>query len=370
MRATWLMASPQPSPGMTLERRYFIDDDIFAAETENIFHHRWLHLVRESALENSGDFFTVNLAGEDLLVVRDGETVRVHHNHCRHRGTQLCSEISGQSARVFTCPYHAWSYGLDGRLIGAPHMEETSGFDKTNYPLHAPAQVVWEGNVFVNFAESPEPFEQAYAPILTKFAAWHWGELQIAHTEVYEVAANWKLIVQNYSECYHCPIIHPELEKLSHYRATENDLTEGPFLGGPMQIAREGGGLSTGGERTAPPLPGVTGADLQNAYYYHLFPSLLVSFQPEFVLMHHLERVAVNHTRITCHWLYHPEAIATDGFNAQPAVELWDKINRQDWNVSELTQLGLASRAHTPGPYSALESMPAAFDREYLRAME
>ena len=362
------MASPQPSPGMTLERRYFIDDEIFAAETENIFRHRWLYLTRESALENSGDFITATLEGEDLLVVRDDDSIRAFHNHCRHRGTQLCSESQG-SRRVFTCPYHAWSYGLDGRLVGAPHMEETADFIKADYPLPAPAQASWEGNLFVNFATDPEPFEQAYAPILTKFAPWHWGELPMAHTEVYEVAANWKLIVQNYSECYHCPIIHPELEQLSHYRATENDLTEGPFLGGPMQITRAGGGLSAGGERTAPPLPGVEGANLQNAYYYHLFPSMLVSFQPDFVLMHHLQRAAPGHTRITCHWLYHPEAMAADNFDAQPAVELWDKINRQDWRVSELTQRGLQSDAHTPGPYSNLEDMPAAFDREYLRAM-
>lgn len=354
---------------MTLDRRYFIDDEIFAAETEKIFRNRWLYLERESALAETGDFKTPNIEGENLLIVRDGKAVRAFHNQCRHRGTQLCSDSSGHRRRVFTCPYHAWSYGLNGTLVGAPHMEETAGFDKTDYPLQAPAQHTWEGNVFVNFAKNPEPFEQAYAPILEKFAPWHWGELRPAHREVYEVAANWKLIVQNYSECYHCPIIHPTLEKLSYYRATANDLTEGPFLGGPMQITRKGGGLSAGGERTAPSLPGVTGEDLQNAYYYHLFPSLLVSFQPEFVLMHHLQRVAVNHTRIICRWLYHPEAMADDRFDAQPAVELWDEVNRQDWHVSELTQRGLASRAHTPGPYSALESMPAAFDREYLKSM-
>ena len=131
-----------------------------------------------------------------------------------------------------------------------------------------------------------------------------------ARREVYEVAANWKLIVQNYSECYHCPIIHPSLEKLSHYRDTENDLEEGPFLGGPMRIGQEGGDLSRDGQRTAPPFPGVEGENLQRAFYYVLFPTLLLSVQPDFVLMHHLQRVAPNHTRIVCQWLFHPEAIA------------------------------------------------------------
>ena len=111
------------------------------------------------------------------------------------------------------------------------------------------------------------------------------------------------------------------------------------------------------------------GEDLQRAYYYLLFPTLLVSLQPDFVLMHYLQRVAPDQTRIVCQWLYHPEAIATEGFDPKPTVDLWDEINRQDWRVSELTQAGVASSAYRPGPYSALESMPAAFDRYYLKAM-
>ena len=111
------------------------------------------------------------------------------------------------------------------------------------------------------------------------------------------------------------------------------------------------------------------GENLQRAYYYLLFPTLLISLQPDFVLMHHLQRVAPDHTRIVCQWLYHPGAINQDGFDAQATIDLWDEVNRQDWRVSELTQQGVASRAYRPGPYSALESMPAAFDREYLKTM-
>ena len=136
-----------------------------------------------------------------------------------------------------------------------------------------------------------------------------------------------------------------------------------------MRIGKEGGGLSADGTRAAPPLPGVQGEDLQRAYYYLLFPTLLVSLQPDFVLMHHLQRVAPDQTRIVCQWLYHPDAIATEGFDPKPTVDLWDEINRQDWRVSELTQAGVDSSAYRPGPYSSLESMPAAFDREYLKAM-
>ena len=365
------MANPKPSPGETLAQHYFTDPSTFEEETQKIFRDRWLFVERASTLKNVGDYVSVDLEGEGLLAVRDREeTIRVFYNVCRHRGTRLCTEPRGNCGKVITCPYHAWSYGLDGPLVGAPHMDETTGFNKADFPLITLAQVTWEGNVFVHIGDKPEPFEVAYAPVLTKFAPWHVGELMPVHREVYEVKANWKLIVQNYSECYHCPIIHPALEKLSHYRDTENDLEEGPFLGGPMRIGQEDGGLSRDGKRTAPPLPGLKGENLQRAYYYLLFPTLLISLQPDFVLMHHLQRVASDHTRIVCQWLYHPDAIKQDGFDAQTTIDLWNEVNRQDWRVSELTQQGVASRAYRPGPYSALESMPAAFDREYLKTMD
>ena len=364
------MANPKPSPGETLEQHYFTDPSTFEEETQKIFRDRWLFVERASTLKNVGDYVSVDLEGEGLLAVRDREeAIRVFYNVCRHRGTRLCTDPSGNCGKVITCPYHAWSYGLDGSLVGAPHMEETIGFNKGDFPLITPAQATWEGNVFVHIGKNPEPFEVAYAPVLTKFASWHVGELMPVHREVYEVRANWKLIVQNYSECYHCPIIHPALEKLSHYRDTENDLEEGPFLGGPMRIGQKDGGLSRDGKRTAPPLPRLKGENLQRAYYYLLFPTLLISLQPDFVLMHHLQRVAPDHTRIVCQWLYHPDAISQDEFDAQTTIDLWDEVNRQDWRVSELTQQGVASRAYRPGPYSALESMPAAFDREYLKTM-
>lgn len=358
------------TPMLTLDRRYFISPDVFSEETEKVFRERWLYVGRAFQAAETGDYFTAEIEDESLIALRgdDGE-LQVFYNHCRHRGTLLATESAGHCGRHLTCPYHAWSYGHDGRLVGAPHMEETPGFNKADYPLKKPVQRIWEGGVFINFSDTPEPFERAFAPVLEKFAPWHVGELQPAHREEYDVAANWKLICQNYSECYHCPIIHPALEKLSHYRDTENDLEKGAILGGPMRIGAEGGGLSRSGQLSAPPLPGLSGDELQRAYYYVFFPTFFISLQPDFVLTHHLQRVAPDHTRIICEWLYHPDAIAMTDFDPQPTVDLWNEINRQDWAVSELTQRGLASRAHTPGPYSSLESMPAALDREYLKAM-
>jgi Rieske 2Fe-2S family protein len=364
------MHSPDASISKSLKARYFTDPSLFEEETSKIFHNHWLYLERAAAIEKPGDFHALEVEGQGLILVKDKDnTERVHYNMCRHRGTRMLNEASGHCKQVIRCPYHAWSYSLDGSLVGAPHMDETEGFSKEDYPLIAPAHTTWEGNVFVHLGDNPQPFEQAYAPVLTKFSPWHIGELRPVHREVYEVEANWKLVVQNYSECYHCPSVHPELQPLSHYRDTSNDLDEGPFLGGPMRITREGGGLSRGGNRTAPPLPGLTEEHLQQAYYYVLFPTLLLSLQPDFVLMHQLQRVSAGQTRIICQWLYHPDAISGENFDPQPTIDFWHNVNLEDWRVSELTQKGIGSRAYTPGPYSSLESMPAAFDREYLKAM-
>jgi Rieske 2Fe-2S family protein len=288
---------------------------------------------------------------------------------CRHRGTRLCTEASGVFAKTIRCPYHAWTYSLEGDLVGAPNMAEVDGFDPSDYPLRAVALAEWEGGVFLHLARDPEPFERAFAPLLHRFRAWRLAELESARRIVYDVAANWKLIFQNYSECYHCPSLHPALNRLSPFRGCSNDLLEGPILGGPMRMAKEGGSMTMTGERCAPPLGDVAGEDLNLVYYYTIFPSLLLSVHPDFVLVHEIQPKSPGRTRIVCDWLFHPDAIAEASFDPSPAVEFWNMTNEQDWNVSEQVQKGVASRGYAPGPYANLESMVAAWDREYLRVM-
>ncbi len=360
-----------PDRAFMLERRYFLDVEIYQQESERIFRPCWINAGRAERVQSPGSFVAEDIEGEPLLLVRGRDRLlRAFYNVCRHRGTRLCVEPSGQLGTHITCPYHAWAYSLDGRLAGAPHMEETPGFSKADYPLREAGCAEWDGHVFVRLAPEGEPFEQAFAPVLTKFAPWCVGELVCVRSVEYDVPANWKLIVQNYSECYHCPVIHRELNAISPYRAAHNDLTEGAFLGGPMKLAHPGGGLTRTGRRCAAPLPGVRCEDLQHAYYYLCFPSFLISLQPDFVLTHRLIRQGPECTRIVCQWLYHPDAVAQPGFDASPAVDFWDQVNREDWHLCALSQEGIRSSTYTPGPYSALETMAAAFDRTYLRALE
>jgi Rieske 2Fe-2S family protein len=295
--------------------------------------------------------------------------MRAFFNVCRHRGTRICTTPNGHFPQSIQCPYHAWTYGLDGRLIGAPHMNEVGEFDKADYPLYEAALGSWEGFLFVNLSRQPEPFERAFAPLLGRFSSWHIAKLRSAHRIEYDVQANWKLVVENYSECYHCPLIHPALVKLSPYRSGQNDLYEGPFLGGFMDLNHEVDSLSMNGKTCAVPVGEVSGADLNRVYYYAIFPNMLLSLHPDYVMFHQLMPQSAGRTRISCEWLFDPDTIAQPDFDPGGAVEFWDMTNQQDWHVCELSQLGLTSRVYTPGPYSAAESLPAAFDREVLRAL-
>jgi Rieske 2Fe-2S family protein len=176
------------------------------------------------------------------------------------------------------------------------------------------------------------------------------------------------LIFQNYSECYHCPQVHPALAKLSAYDSSENDLSEGPFLGGFMTIAK-GHSLTTSGRVCARPVGDLEDEDHGRIFYYSIFPNMLLSMHPDYVMVHQLWPRSPDRVTILCDWFFHPEAFARADFNPEDATAFWDMTNRQDWHVCELSQQGIASRAYQPGPYSPRESIPAAWDREYLRVL-
>jgi len=205
-----------------------------------------------------------------------------------------------------------------------------------------------------------------FAPLQGKFSHWNMSILQPAKRIEYDVCANWKLMFENYSECYHCPGVHPQLQKVSPYDSAENDLREGPFLGGFMKI-NLGKSLTMSGNACAAFVGKIE--NLQQVFYYSIFPNMLLSLHPEYVMVHQLWPQSPERTLIVCDWLFHPDAFSRKDFNPQDGIEFWDMTNKQDWHVCELSQQGIASRAYQPGPYSARESIPPAWDKYYLRQM-
>jgi Rieske 2Fe-2S family protein len=365
----------------TLPQRYFVSPELFAQEQEAIFSKQWVLVGHQSQVERPGDFFVQEVlpspgsgmtrAAESLIIARDREeTIRGFYNVCRHRGTRLCEEQSGHSSTI-QCPYHAWTYALDGKLVGAPHMDVVKDFAKGDYSLHPVNLALWEGFIFVNLADNPPPLEAVYARVIGKFTHWNLPQLRSARRIQYDVRANWKLIFENYSECYHCPGVHPALQKLTPYDLAENDLCEGPFLGGYMPITK-GHSLTMSGNACALPVGDISAEDHARVFYYSIFPNMLLSMHPDYVMVHQLWPQSPEHTLIVCDWFFHGDAAAaTDpAFNPDDAIDFWDMTNKQDWHVCELSQQGIASRAYQPGPYSPRESIPAAWDREYLRHIQ
>lgn len=357
----------------TLEGRYYTSPAVFVEERERIFATQWLCVGREDALAEPGAYLLADVAGESLIVVRDRQTLRAFYNVCRHRGTRLCDATSGRFKETIQCQYHAWTYGLDGRLIGAPHMQEVEGFDKKDHPLHAAQLATWEGFIFVTLAASPVPLAQSLAPLVGRFERYHLASLKTVRRITYDVAANWKLILQNYNECLHCPTIHPELTTKLPYTSGANDLIDGPFLGGYMEIKAPHESATISGRLCALPLDGRaderTDGQPPRAYYYALFPAMMLSLHPDYAVYYTVWPTSPTTSTVICEWMVHPDAPAAPGYHIADAEEFWDRTNRQDWRICEQSQLGIGSRVYAPGPYSPRESIPAAWDREYLRAL-
>jgi phenylpropionate dioxygenase-like ring-hydroxylating dioxygenase large terminal subunit len=355
----------------TLPREYFTSETLLAEEVDRLFLRRWSWVARAGALAAGGDYLLHDHFGESVIILRDRQgTLRAFANVCRHRGTRLCEATVGTLSSTIQCPYHAWTWTLDGQLVGAPHMGEVAGFDKRDFPLHARPLVEWEGFVVVALTPDVAPFADAWAPVRDRFRRFGLDRLTAVERRRYDVRANWKLILQNYNECLHCPTIHPELNRLLPYTSGANDLFEGEFLGGYMEVAPPHDSVTMTGRTCGLPIADLPLEDRRRAHYYTIFPNMMLSIHSDYVIWYTVWPLGVDRSEITCEWLMHPDAPAAPGFDPQGAIDLWHATNSQDWHICEVAQAGVSQRAYVPGPYSPRESIPAAWDRTYLRLME
>ena len=323
----------------------FLDPDVLAWERETLFG-GWVCAGHAGMLDARGAFLT---AGDVLVIAGDDGEPRAFVNACRHRGARLLDTREG-AVRRLQCPYHAWTYGLDGSLRSAPFTEGIEGFD---CPGLIPVRMaVVEGLVMVDASGAAGPVEEHVGDLRAHLARYDLAGLKRARRIVYDVHANWKLIGENYSECLHCPGVHPELNRLSHYLSGEEVAGAGAWCGGSMTLAE---GVATMGLAERPRL---SGAEDRKVLYFALFPNALVSLHPDYVLLHTLWPKDVGETEVVCDWL-RPADLDDD---LADAVEFWDQVNREDWEVCRLTQLGLAAPGVTPGRYTTQEHDVHAFD--------
>ncbi len=363
-------AETLPTGAHTLERNFYVNPEILQKEFENIFQNHWICAGRTSELSDPGQYKVINVGTESAIIIRDtNRNLRAHTNVCRHRGTRICEHESGQFSKSMQCGYHGWTYGLDGQLVGAPHMDEVEGFNKSDYSLFPIPIAEWEGFIFINFSDHPQDFETAFEPIKNRFSPWTINDLKPLEKIHYDVAGNWKLVIQNYCECYHCPILHPDLAAITPYMSGRNDLHEGPFLGGYMDLNKDKDSITSSGNFCCPPLKNLKKDDLKRVYYYSIFPNMLLSLHPEYVMYHTVWPAGVDKCIVECTLLFEKDVLEIGAHKPNEAIDFWDMTNKQDWHISELSQLGIQSKKYTPAPYSGQESLLAAFDKYYLEKL-
>jgi glycine betaine catabolism A len=341
----------------SLPQAAYTSEEVFAWERRHFFDGSWVCVGRSASIGEAGDQRAIRIGDEGVLLVRGSDGVlRGFSNVCRHRGHELLGCGDTVSRHAIRCPYHAWVYGLDGKLRAAPRFGHLEPDDPVHEGLIPVRVGEWNGWVFVNAAGDGGTDLASHVgnldELLQPYAA---DRLVVAARHEYEIAANWKLIVENYHECYHCPQIHPELCRVTPTESGENFDPLGLWAGGSMDLEAHADTMSMDGRSGSSPLPGLDERLRRHVFYFGLFPNLLISAHPDYVMSHRIEPLGPNRSHIECEWLFPDEAVDRPGFDPAYAVDFWDVTNWQDWRACEALQRGISSRGYRQGPLAVQE---------------
>jgi Rieske 2Fe-2S family protein len=333
----------------TLDYSWYVDPQRFAAEQRAIFARRWILVGRGSEIPEPGTYVTVTVGGENVIVARQEDgAVAAMLNVCRHRGARILLDDHGTCGRMIRCPYHAWSYGLDGALRGAPNLREWVGDDQASLGLQQVAVHEQYGCLWLNLEPDGISFDQDVGEQIRsrlgvdeKIDAWELDRLQTGRSITYDVAANWKLIIENFMECYHCTSIHPELTQvIPEFRGGLASQAHGPGYGSSW--GEQINGFTVDGRPGLEPLPHVAQDDVRRYYGMTITPTALFNLVGDHAIIHRIIPLAVDRTTVVCEWLFSPEALAAEA-DLEPTVELFHRVNQQDFDACERCQLGAAS---------------------------
>jgi Rieske 2Fe-2S family protein len=334
------------------DRSWYTDPAMLRAEQSAIFARRWMLVARGSELPDPGDYVTVEVAGESIIIVRQPDgAVRGLLNVCRHRGARILLDEHGSCARMIRCPYHSWSYGLDGTLVGAPNLRDSVGPAQARLGLQPVTAREAYGCVWVNLDPEAEELDADIGAQLRErlgsdeaLAGWELERLVTGRQIRYEVAANWKLIVENFMECYHCASIHPELVAVvPEFRGGVASQSQPAGHGSALSSDAEG--FTVDGRAGLPTLPRLDDPQRRAYFAITLLPNAFVNLFDDHVVLHRFTPLAADRTEVVCDWLFAPEALAAQPEIA-PTVELFDRVNLQDFEACERCQLGATSRLY------------------------
>ncbi len=362
-------------PRATLGSADYASSEVWEREKERIWWNDWICVGRTQEVAEPGNYVVRDIAGESVFITRNeaGE-LRAFYNVCAHRGTKFVddAERTASVRKAFVCPYHAWTYDLNGQLIGTPNVKEDEHFDRADHPLYDIAVDHYAGFMFLNMsAGTPQPLMEALtdgAESITAFERFKMDELTVGVRLVYEVAANWKIVVENYNECLHCPQVHPELVRvvpLFRFGEVWDEVTKDD---GNWMIEGATSFTKTG-KSELPPLPGLEPEDHTMYFGSYEYPNLMLNLHPDCIMSYIGYPKGPNHTTVVSEFLFRPETIAGPDFKPEPVVEFWDTISKQDWDVCERVQTGVSSRAFTRGVYPRQDRFLYWFNEEWRKKM-
>jgi choline monooxygenase len=345
----------------TLLPEAYTSEVFFGLERERVFGSGWVAVGCSAALREPGDVLVAEVGGRSVFVVRkpDG-ALAAFYNVCRHRGTRLLAAGQCRVKRFIRCPYHSWAYDLDGRCVGTPlfagseippdqraafDMDEAAAFDRADYGLLAVAVEAWGPLVFVSLEPEPAPLLEQLGDLPARTAGYRLDEWQLTRTAHYEIAANYKLVAENFMEYYHLPWVHPGLVKVSPIEAHHRWQGTGMYVGfttSPIAPDTDDGGWQHG----LAPLAGLDPNDAVSARFVWLFPNVALNILPNHLFIIHAQPVTPGLTHETTYLLTHPESAGTEAA-IDGLVKFWDEVNREDIGIVERVQQGLES---TPFP--------------------
>jgi glycine betaine catabolism A len=359
---------------LSLPKASYTDEAEYVRERDLVLFTDWFCVGRSESLPRAGDYLTANVAGESILVVRGKDAeLAGFYNLCRHRGSRLvppevtepASEpgrsgcVAEGSSGAFRCPYHGWTYGLDGTLRSAPFLPDLRKY-RSALGLHAVEIDTWGGFLFARLEPGAGPLAASLGGIPERLAAYPLAELRIGARLRYDVAANWKVILENYNECYHCGPVHPELcELVPDFARGGADLDwDGgiPHRPGTYTFTRTG-------TTTRAPFPGLSERDRSSHRGELALPNLMISLSADHVAAFTVWPTAAARTTVVCDFLFHPAEIAKPDFDPGDAVSFWDLVNRQDWLICERVQDGMSSRRFSAGYLAPMEQPSADVGR-------
>ncbi|HUI51293.1 MAG TPA: aromatic ring-hydroxylating dioxygenase subunit alpha [Terriglobales bacterium] len=366
----------------SLPSGYYRSAEIFAQEKEKIFCREWFCAAREAQIPAPGDVLVLNIAGESVLLARTKEgEIRAHYNVCRHRGSRLLPEPGEElpedirlnggvlGANGIRCPYHLWTYALDGKLLNAPYAKESEGFCKSEFSLYPVGVQLWGGFVFLNLtpeaaAREANPLQASFGEAMERVKRYPLGELRAAKRLVYEVAANWKIVLENYNECYHCGAVHPELcdivPAFKHQGGAALEWERGiPHKDGAVTFTWTG-------KTSRAAFPGLDENEKVRHKGELIYPNLMLSLACDHVAAFTIWPKAPNHTTVVCDFLFHPDEMQKSDFAPGDAIDFWDLVNRQDWEICRRVQQGTQSRVHQFGYYAPMEDLSLDIRRYVL----